>query len=171
MLKRLMKRMISLALRERDIKAFCISKTFAFNLHRRPLFIGDVCLGDQAKKELLELISNGKNWLHLMLGEKAWKLFTENVLQNVLSVPAITWAQSNTFLQVVMSCMSDCRSLRGHLRWCKLDVIARCHKMMSLMMSRAFITRNTLWSILWRSFPLDSLLGQNMHKASAYFIP
>jgi len=84
-----------------------------------------------------------------MLGEKAWKLFTENVLQNVLSVSAITWAQSNTFLQVVVSCMPDCRSLGGHLRWCKLDVIAWCHKMMSLMMSHAFITRNNFEIILW----------------------
>jgi hypothetical protein len=46
-----------LPLREMVYQSFTF-QTLAFNLHRRPLFIGDVCLGDQAKKELLELNSN-----------------------------------------------------------------------------------------------------------------
>jgi len=63
-----------------------------------------------------------------------------------------------------MSCMPDCRSLGGHLTWCKLDVIAWCHKMMSCCSSFRNIFFNGSFSILFLS-------GSKISLALADFIP
>jgi len=45
-------------------------KLLLFHLHSRPLLIGEITLGDQAKKRMLKLNSNSKMRSTLMLEEQ-----------------------------------------------------------------------------------------------------
>jgi len=109
----------------------------------------------------------------MMLGEKVCKLFIDNVhsIQIILQICLLyfkqTCAKDSHVLTVFVSCILaviTCWSLVEMSR-CHLDVMLRCH----MLMSRALFPRNTLWSILWRSFPLYSSMGRKNAQGFCWF--
>jgi len=134
--------------KERVIKLF-VYQTLAFNFHSRPLFIGDVSLQSKLKKSCCSFIQIQICAPLWCLESKCKKLsfwersqdrsFCSSTFlgnkQHVFKRCSELYDRCRELYDRCSELYDRCKSLGGHLTWCKLDVIAWCHKMMSLMMS------------------------------------
>jgi len=138
-------------------KAF-VFQSLAFNLHRRPLFIWDVCIGDQAKKELLKLNSNSKKLAPFDAWRESMKTVYHKRSYCILDV-------LQHVLQDVIRCTLDIETCWSLVKtcWCHLDVIWWYH----MLLSQGTTFEVFLW---WFCSPRTlSLYTPNLGKEGSHF--